>query len=130
METLNKWIDFIRDSGRTEIKIFIVGNKNDLETQISSEGRKSAQEVSEQQADRYREVSAKTGSGVDDLFKDILEILLKTSSTSKKTNSTIVAADDHKSTPSATTQDPKNQPIQLNNKKAEQPNARQRGCCS
>ena len=30
VENLNKWIDFIRESGRTEIQIYVVGNKCDL----------------------------------------------------------------------------------------------------
>ena len=29
VENLNKWIDFIRESGRTDIQIYVVGNKND-----------------------------------------------------------------------------------------------------
>lgn len=30
-ENLNKWIDFIRQAGRTDIKVYIVANKCDLE---------------------------------------------------------------------------------------------------
>ena len=42
-ESLNKWIDFIRESGRAEIKIYVVGNKLDLEEEIDNEVRKYAQ---------------------------------------------------------------------------------------
>ena len=31
VENLNKWIDFVRESGRTEIQIYVVGNKCDLQ---------------------------------------------------------------------------------------------------
>jgi GTPase SAR1 family protein len=30
-ESLHKWIDFVREAGRNDIKIYIVGNKCDLE---------------------------------------------------------------------------------------------------
>jgi small GTP-binding protein len=42
VESLNKWIDFVRDSGRAEIQIYVVGNKTDRENQISNEARKIA----------------------------------------------------------------------------------------
>ena len=50
MENLNKWIDFIRESGRTEIQIYVVGNKCDLEDDLSNEARKCAQEIADKQA--------------------------------------------------------------------------------
>lgn len=31
VENLNKWIDFIREAGKNDVKVFIVGNKCDLE---------------------------------------------------------------------------------------------------
>ena len=30
VENLNKWIDFIREAGKNDVKLFIVGNKCDL----------------------------------------------------------------------------------------------------
>lgn len=65
IDNLNKWIDFVRESGRSEIHIFVVGNKNDMENQISNDGRKTAQEITEKQAEKYKEVSAKTSNGID-----------------------------------------------------------------
>ena len=84
VESLNKWIDFIRDAGRTEIQVYVVGNKNDLEETISNEGRKIAQEIAEKQAEKYKEVSAKTASNIEELFSEILDSLLAQSN-SKKT---------------------------------------------
>jgi hypothetical protein len=54
VENLNKWIDFIRECGKTEIQIYIVGNKNDLTNDISNEGRKIAQDIAEKQAQKYK----------------------------------------------------------------------------
>jgi hypothetical protein len=34
VENLPKWIDFVREVGRTEAKIYVVGNKNDLDNEI------------------------------------------------------------------------------------------------
>lgn len=83
MENLNKWIDFVRESGRTEIQIYVVGNKCDMEDQISNEGRKSAQDIAEKQAEKYKEVSAKTAAGIDELFKEILHTLVASSNKKK-----------------------------------------------
>lgn len=33
-EVIPKWIDFIREAGKAEIKIYVVGNKCDLEAEI------------------------------------------------------------------------------------------------
>ena len=43
VENLPKWIDFVREVGRTEAKIYVVGNKNDLDSEIQPETRKMAQ---------------------------------------------------------------------------------------
>lgn len=29
-ESISKWIDFIREAGRKDIKIYVIGNKSDL----------------------------------------------------------------------------------------------------
>ena len=54
VENLNKWIDFIREAGRTEIQIYVVGNKNDLEGDIQNDTRKLAQDIAEKQAEKYK----------------------------------------------------------------------------
>ena len=88
-ESLNKWIDFIREAGRAEIKIYVVGNKSDLEEEIEGDIRKYAKEIAEQQAEHYKEVSAKTASNIEQLFEDILEILLTPSKKTPKEESTV-----------------------------------------
>ena len=46
----------------------MVGNKSDLEDNVSNEARKLAQEIAEKQAEKYKEVSAKTAANIEDLF--------------------------------------------------------------
>ncbi len=71
-QTLVEWIDTFRKKN-PEAPILVVGNKKDLE-----EFRAVSQEEGERLADkydaRYMEVSAKTGSGVEKVFKKIVEM--------------------------------------------------------
>lgn len=30
-ESIPKWIDFIREAGKKDIKVYVIGNKSDLE---------------------------------------------------------------------------------------------------
>lgn len=75
-ESLNKWIDFIRESGRAEIKIYVVGNKLDLEEEVDNAVRVYAKDIAEKQAEQYIEVSAKNATNIERLFDHILDILL------------------------------------------------------
>jgi len=81
---LNKWIDFVRDAGKTDIQIYVVGNKCDLEEQISNEGRKTAQDIAETQAEKYKEVSAKNSAGIEELFREVLDTLVSSTANKKK----------------------------------------------
>lgn len=63
-ESIPKWIDFIREAGKKDIKIYVIGNKSDLDAEISAETRKMAEQIAQKQADFYREVSAKTSSNI------------------------------------------------------------------
>lgn len=82
-ESISKWIDFIREAGKTDIKIYVIGNKSDLEAEISGETRKMAEEIASKEADKYKEVSAKTSANIEDLFSVIIEDLVS-SFTKKK----------------------------------------------
>lgn len=33
-ESIMKWVDFIREAGKKDIKVYIVGNKSDLDEEI------------------------------------------------------------------------------------------------
>ena len=41
-QSIPKWIDFIREAGKKDIKVYVIGNKLDLETEILAETRKLA----------------------------------------------------------------------------------------
>lgn len=69
-------MDFIREAGKKDIKVYIIGNKCDLENEILSETRKMAEDLAEKQAEYYREVSAKTSANIEDLFNKIIDDLL------------------------------------------------------
>ena len=63
-ENIPKWIDFIREAGKKDIKVYVLGNKSDLDSEILSETRKMAEELAEKQAEFYQEVSAKTNANI------------------------------------------------------------------
>ena len=63
-ENIPKWIDFIREAGKKDIKVYVLGNKSDLESEILGETRKLAEDLAEKQAEFYQEVSAKTNANI------------------------------------------------------------------
>ena len=83
-ESIPKWIDFIREAGKKDIKVYVIGNKSDLDTEILAETRKLAEHLAEEQAEFYQEVSAKTNSNIEDLFNKVIDDLQATSSNKKK----------------------------------------------
>ncbi len=74
----------MKEAGRNEIKIYVIGNKSDLEAENTAEIRKLASEIAEKQTDHYEEVSAKTKNNIDKLFDHCIEDLL--SANKKKTS--------------------------------------------
>lgn len=83
-ESIPKWIDFIREAGKKDIKVYVIGNKSDLDSEILAETRKLAEHLAEEQAEFYQEVSAKTNSNIEDLFNKVIDDLQATSSSKKK----------------------------------------------
>ena len=75
----------------TKICITIVGNKIDLERH-----RVVSQQAAKKYADsvgaNYFEVSAKTGTGVDDAFRDLTKVLLNTVNPSCRSRSSLIEA--------------------------------------
>ena len=75
----------------TKICITIVGNKIDLERH-----RVVSQQAAKKYADsvgaNYFEVSAKTGTGVDDAFRDLTKVLLDTVNPSCRSRSSLIEA--------------------------------------
>ena len=71
-QSLDDWFDSIESNSSDPINYFLVGNKNDLED------IKVSPELIKEKADKYnaiyREVSAKTGDGIEELFADIPKV--------------------------------------------------------
>ena len=69
-----KWMDSIRDTSDDRVIIVLVGNKIDLEREISrEEGIKQA----ESYQIPYFETSAKTGEGIEDVFMYLIQAIFK-----------------------------------------------------
>mmetsp|Transcript_6166 Transcript_6166/g.11024 ORF Transcript_6166/g.11024 Transcript_6166/m.11024 type:complete len:236 (+) Transcript_6166:179-886(+) len=93
-DRVRKWTKELRKmvGDSTKICITIVGNKLDLERQSravdSQEARKYAQSVGA----AYLEVSAKTGSGVEDIFVELTKKMLDTVKPSHRSRSNLASA--------------------------------------
>ena len=71
-DSIDEWIESLKQEADPSIVIYIVGNKIDLEAErlvSTSEGEMKAQNLNVS----FYEVSALTGSGINDLFDDICE---------------------------------------------------------
>jgi Ras-related protein Rab-6A len=53
-ESIAKWVDFVREAGKKDIKIYVIGNKCDLDNEIVVDARRLAQNITEKQAEYYR----------------------------------------------------------------------------
>ena len=84
VENIPRWIDFIREAGKKDIKIYVIGNKYDLQSEILNETRKNAREIAEKQAQQYHEVSAKSGFNIEDLFNRVIDDLQANNSKKKE----------------------------------------------
>lgn len=70
------WINQVRDLQGDETMVALVGNKTDLTDSIevtTDDGVKKAQE----EGILFVETSAKSNTGIDDLFQNILDILVQ-----------------------------------------------------
>ena len=68
---LHKWIEIINDKC-DKANILIVGNKSD----VIEHRCVSVEDMQKYNVYKYKEVSSKTGSGINDAIKDILKIVL------------------------------------------------------
>ena len=85
LEALSDWVKLFRDVAGEDQLIFVVGNKIDL-----VDDRKVSRESARQRAESLgvretREVSAKTGEGVEDLFTDLARKLIQSTTRVEKT---------------------------------------------
>lgn len=84
LEDASKWAYELKTNGGEECLLYLVGNKSDLESEVSDEQCKSL--ASELDA-IYKKVSAKTGEGVQELFETIAERVVELDSTYTKQDS-------------------------------------------
>ena len=75
----------------TKICITIVGNKIDLERHRGV-SQQAAKKYADSVGANYFEVSAKTGTGVDDAFRDLTKVLLDTVNPSCRSRSSLIEA--------------------------------------
>ena len=75
-ENVEDWIDEIKSQTNPNIKIFLIGNKKDLENQRCVDKNIAEQIVKEHNLDFFMETSAKTGENTQKLFIIAAKILL------------------------------------------------------
>lgn len=93
-DRVKKWTKELRKmvGDSTKICLAIVGNKLDLERQGRAVDSEEAQKYAKSVGAAFFEVSAKTGSGVDDIFVDLTKNLLETVKPSHRSRSSLADA--------------------------------------
>ena len=69
-EVKNYWMNLVKENVSNDIIIYLVGNKNDLFGQEAVKEEEAKQYAQEQNI-FYWKISAKTSTGIDELFEDI-----------------------------------------------------------
>ena len=98
-DNLREWIRLFKESynGKEGIPTFLIGNKNDLEKNVTQE------EINEFLKDykdmKFEETSAKNNTSIDKVFEEMAELLykdyVKTGGDNKKQNTTKLKADNN-----------------------------------
>ena len=76
-ENLEMWLNEIKSKGHPDVKIFLVGNKNDLEDKRVVSIKEGNKFYKDNKLNLFMETSAKSGENVQELFKSAAEILYK-----------------------------------------------------
>lgn len=73
--SLNSWITELKQNSHPELKIFLIGNKNDLtdDRQVSYE--EALNFMHKNNLDYFEETSAKEGLNVEEIFKKAVNVL-------------------------------------------------------
>lgn len=74
-DSLNSWITELKQNSHPELKIFLIGNKNDLtdDRQVSYEDALNF--MHKNNLDYFEETSAKEGYNVEEIFKKAVNLL-------------------------------------------------------
>ena len=76
MDDLTKWLEDLENNANNQVVIVLVGNKCDLENQRTVE-LEVAQEFAESRDLPLKEVSAKTGEGVEETFEMLIDKMIE-----------------------------------------------------
>ena len=76
-ENLEIWLNEIKLKGNPDVKIFLIGNKIDLEDNREVPTEKGQQFYKDNKLDFFLETSAKTGINVEDVFTSAAKILYR-----------------------------------------------------
>ena len=76
-EGLESWLNEIKEKGNPNIKIFLIGNKNDLEENRSVSEEQATIFYKEHGIDLFLEASAKTGFNAQKIFVEAARALLE-----------------------------------------------------
>ena len=79
---IKKWLEELKTNGSTDMKVFLVGNKIDLEREVSKEEAKKYAEING--IDMFMETSAKTGENAQKLLIEAAKFLYNDSLNYKK----------------------------------------------
>ena len=82
-EAIDQWMESLRDNTESDLIVFIVANKADLEDSRAVTTQQGEEKAAMHNA-RFTEVSAKTGMGIDDLFNNIAKVYLELHKDSQK----------------------------------------------
>ena len=110
-ENVEDWIDEIKSQTNPNIKIFLIGNKKDLENQRCVDKNIAEQIAKEHNLDFFMETSAKTGENTQKLFVVAAKILLdeyrKYQNGSDRDKSSVSLTTENKEVLEETTEKPK-----------------------
>ena len=99
-DSVEEWIDEIKSQTNPNIKIFLIGNKKDLEEQRSVDKNVAEELAKEHNLDFYMETSAKTGENAQKLFviaaKMLVDEYRKFQNSSDRDKSSITLTSDNK----------------------------------
>jgi small GTP-binding protein len=119
-ENLEVWLNEVKAKGNPDVKIFLVGNKSDLEESREVSAEEGQKFYEEHKLNLFVETSAKTGLNVQDLFKKVAIIL----------NQDHLAYKDMATKADKTLKLPTMEEENINNwEKDEEENVRKKWCC-
>ena len=76
MDDLTKWLEDLENNASTQVVIVLVGNKSDMESQRAVD-LEQAQEFAESRELPLKEVSAKTGDGVEETLEMLVDKIIE-----------------------------------------------------